>query len=347
LEPETQNAKRGTPCPHPASEQTLLFPARDYVTGERFEIVHCRACRMNRTQPQPSGSQWDAYYPAAYFGASDSKRFSKLVEWLQEVLSSRRVRRIQRLMGGVPGKALDIGCGRGLLLREFQKRGWEVQGTESSDGAAAYAREVLRLPIRIGELADLHFPNEHFDAIMMWHVLEHVPDPQKALAEVAGILKSGGIFFVAVPNFSSLEARWAKDKWFHLDVPRHLNHFTFRTLNQQLAAAGLQVERTSFFAAEYDGFSFVQSALNRIGLRHNLLYNLMRKPGAKLLRDKRTPFWQTVVTLLLAPFLGLLSLPEILVAALCHQGATMSIHARKTKPRQGVGVLTAQGHEAE
>lgn len=133
------------------------------------------------------------------------------------------------------------------------------------------------------------------------------------------------------PNFGSLEARGTRDKWFHLDVPRHLIHLTPASLGSAPASSGFDVRRTSFFAPEYDCFSFVQSALNRLGLQHNLLYNLLRGRGAKVFQERQAGVAQVVLTLLLAAPLSLLSLPATLLAGLCARGATMTVVAVKRK----------------
>jgi len=179
----------------------------------------------------------------------------------------------------------------------------------------------------VGDLASAHFPDDHFDAVVLWHVLEHVACPQSTIAEVARILRPGGVFLCGVPNFGSWEARLARDKWFHLDVHRHLNHFTVGTLAAMLANAGLQVKSQSFLAPEYDAFSFVQSALNRIGLRHNLLYQLLRQGRGKVFRDESLA--QVLATLLLAVPLSVMSLPATLLATLARQGAAVSLYAQK------------------
>jgi SAM-dependent methyltransferase len=224
---------------------------------------------------------------------------------------------------------LDIGCGPGFLLREFRDGGWQVQGTEFSEPSAAHARAVLGLPVAAGDVRELNFESASYDAVVMWHVLEHTPQPEQTLIEVARLLRPGGVFLCAVPNFGSTEARFARDKWFHLDVPRHLNHFTVATLRTLLAAHGLTVERSSFFSLEYDWFSFTQSALNRLGLRHNLLYNLLRGARAKVLGDKPAPAWQKFASLLLAAPLGILSVPMTTLAGLLRTGATVTIYARR------------------
>jgi SAM-dependent methyltransferase len=224
---------------------------------------------------------------------------------------------------------LDIGCGPGLLLREFRDRGWQVQGTEFSEQSAAHGRDVLGVPVAVGDVRDLRFESASFDVVVMWHVLEHTPEPEQTLAEVGRVLRPGGVFLCAVPNFGSAEARFARDKWFHLDVPRHLSHFTVETLRSLLSVHGFTVERASFVSLEYDFFSFTQTVLNRAGLRHNLLYNLLRGAGAKVLRDKPAPVWQKLASLVGAAPLGMLSVPFTTLAAWFHTGATVTLYARK------------------
>ena len=312
-------------CGHPPGQSRRLFRARDYVTGDSFELVRCGVCGLSLTTPVPPAME--KYYPAIYYAGAGGGRFPAVVEKVQQILYGRRVGRVEEMNGRRAGRVLDVGCGPGFLLRQFQRRGWEAQGTEYSERAAAHARQSLGLPIHIGELAEARFPNEHFDAVVLWHVLEHVPTPQGTLAEVERILRPGGVFLVGVPNFGSWEARLARDKWFHLDVPRHLNHFTVPNLTWMLSSAGLQVRSDSFLAPEYDTFSFVQSALNRIGLRQNLLYRLLRQGRAKVWREESLA--QILATLILAIPLSALSLPATMLAALARQGSAISLYAQK------------------
>ena len=315
-------------CLHPAEQRRGLFPAQDYITGHRFEVAECGACGFAVTVPQPAGAAMAEYYPAGYYGATGERRFPALVERAQQALYASRVRRVECVAPG-RGRVLDVGCGRGLLLREFQRRGWDVRGTEMSETAARYPREVLKLRVDVGSLEDLALPAGHFDAVTLWHVLEHIPDPRVVLAEVQRVLKPGGALFVGVPNFGGWEARLARDKFFHLDVPRHLAHLTRESLSRALKDAGLRERGWSGFAPEYDWFSFVQSLENRVGLRHNLLYNVLRGQGAKVLHGEPAPGWQVMAALLLAAPLGLLSVPATLVAGLAQQAGTMTVLAVK------------------
>ena len=273
LASEKRVAKRAKACTHPVDQLSVMFPAQDFVTQRAFQIAHCAACGFEITSPQPAIEEIGAYYPAGYYGNPDDRRFPPLVETLQRALYAQRVRMVESVAGTTRGRVLDVGCGRGLLLDAFRRRGWQPQGTELSDQAARYARKVAGIPVETGRLEEIGFPENYFDAVTMWHVLEHVHDPRVLLAEVSRILKPGGVLLVGVPNFSGLEARIFRDKWFHLDVPRHVTHLTKSTLKQALHENGLQDRRWSGFAPEYDAFSFLQSVLNRCGLRHNLLYN--------------------------------------------------------------------------
>ena len=328
--PSTQpeGFKTRTRCLHPADKRIVKFPAQDFVTHHSFQIAHCAACGFDVTSPQPSIETIGAYYPEGYYGKPEERRFPPLVEALQKLLYAQRVRMVESVAGRRRGRVLDVGCGRGLLLQAFHRRGWEVQGTELSDQAARYAREVAGVAVETGCVEDIKFPEAHFDVVTMWHVLEHVHDPRVVLAEVSRILKPGGVLLVGVPNFSGFEARFFKDKWFHLDVPRHVTHLTKSMLKSVLSENGFQECRWSGFAPEYDAFSFVQSVLNWCGLRPNLLYNVLRGKQAKVIAEG-APRWQVALSLALGALFGILSVPVTLVAGLAGQAGTMTVLATK------------------
>jgi SAM-dependent methyltransferase len=317
-------------CQHALAVQATLFDARDYISGDIFKVVRCQNCHIAFTQPVPAPDAWAWYYPPAYYGTADAKRFPTPVEWLQHQLYAARIRRVEKLNGGRRGRVLDVGCGRGFLLEQFRQRGWEVLGTEADDKAAAHAQRVLQLPVKVGALEALDLPAASFDAIVLWHVLEHLADPTRTLVEVHRLLRPGGTLLVGVPNFGSWEARLCRDKWFHLDVPRHLAHFTPASLERALQQAGLRLNGRGLLAPEYDVFSFVQSLLNRVGLRHNYLYNLLRGQGAKVLGNSNGQFAQLIGTLLLGAPLTVISLPATLLAGLLRQGSAITAYARKS-----------------
>jgi SAM-dependent methyltransferase len=311
-------------CPHPGDRSAALFAARDYVSGDAFEVVRCEACGLARTRPPPDPSRMAAYYPQAYYGAASARRFPALVEGLQRLLYGARARAVERLAGR-PGRVLDVGCGRGFLLDAFRRRGWSAQGTELDDRSAAHAREVLGLAVETGPAERWPWPDGHFDAVAFWHVLEHLEEPRLALERARRLLRPGGVLMVGVPNFASPEARLAGAGWFHLDVPRHVVHLTPSWLRGALAAAGLEVRGESFFAPEYDAFSLVQSAENRLGLPHNLLYDVLRGRAARL--GAGGGLAARALALALAIPLGVIAAPATAALGLARRGSSVTLYA--------------------
>jgi SAM-dependent methyltransferase len=222
---------------------------------------------------------------------------------------------------------LDVGCGPGWLLDNMRRRGWQARGTERSAGAAQQARDVLGLDVRAQELDELIAEGVRYDAIVLWHVAEHVHDPPATLREIANLLRPGGALMISVPNFGSPEARIGKDGWFHLDVPRHLFHFTPSTLTALLAQAGLEVREVAHLAPEYDLFSFVQTAQNRLGLPPNLLYDVLRRREARLAHAGVASLMSIVAVASAVPLTlaGLLWMP---LAAAFRCSATVTIYAQ-------------------
>ena len=180
-----------------------------------------------------------------------------------------------------------------------------------------------------GVLTDPPVAPASFSLVTSFHYLEHVPGPYPSLAAMRRLLVDDGDLILEVPNAASWQARLLGRRWAGFDVPRHLGHFTPAVLYKDLRQAGLRVRRVTFFAPEYDFFSFAQSALNRLGLRHNLLYNVLRGRSAKVMHAEGVGAGQVLATFALAPLLSALSVPGSLLAAAMRQGATITVYATK------------------
>ncbi len=140
-------------------------------------------------------------------------------------------------------RLLDIGIGNGAFLRLCLAAGWEAEGVDVSAFACRHASERIGAKVHHGALREAGLPGASFDAVNMRHCLEHAPDPLGLLQETFRVLKPGGILCVAVPNMAGLHARILGPRWFHLDVPRHLFHFTPKTLARLLRQNGFYIVR--------------------------------------------------------------------------------------------------------
>ncbi len=242
----------------------LLVPdlpeVRDHVTGETFRLQRCIACDLAVTDPVPRSL--DRFYPPRY------RRYRGPVAAILRAFYRRRVRVWTDRVGGA-GRALELGCGDGWMLSALREHGLWTCGTERSVESARPAREN-GLRVFVGDLAALR-PEARFDLIVLFHVLEHLDDPAATLAACAARLTPTGRIVISVPNLASWQARLFGPRWFHLDVPRHLVHFSPRALDRAFAAAGLARVRTSFVSAEHDPYGWVQSSLDGLGLPQGAL----------------------------------------------------------------------------
>lgn len=250
-----------------SSEIEEIIPkAPDYITAEVFKVIGCQGCDVNFTYPVPADV--GAYYPSKYRGYNPF--LLAVLRWFYLM----RVKKWLKTVGG-PGAALEVGCGLGLMLDILRRKGWEVTGIERTEEMAAKVRDNLGLNVISGDFTRL--PKTHsFDLIVLFNVLEHMPNPQIVLKECAQRLKTGGFLIISVPNFDSWQARFNSHLWLHLDPPRHLVHFTPQSLENNLAMAGLAVHSVQFASFEHDPFGWIQSGINKIiGSQNNLTRYLM------------------------------------------------------------------------
>ncbi|MDD5088009.1 MAG: class I SAM-dependent methyltransferase [bacterium] len=150
--------------------------------------------------------------------------FAMLYRFVRRFTVARKAARIAR---GIPsgGKCLDVGCATGELLAALNGRGFDVRGVEPDAQAAEYARTAQGVTIWTGTIHDVPDAEKPFDLIVLWHVLEHVPDLRGNLARLHDLLRAGGRLAIAVPNPLSRDARIYGSEWVAWDTPRHLYHF--------------------------------------------------------------------------------------------------------------------------
>jgi 2-polyprenyl-3-methyl-5-hydroxy-6-metoxy-1,4-benzoquinol methylase len=295
--------------------------------GEGFRLGACNRCGLVSTVPELSASAVARFYPPAYYGARN-RRFIAVLERLVPRFRARRADVIEREVAG--RRVLDVGCGRGYLPAILRERGWDAHGIEISDQAAEHARRDLGLPVHVGTIEDSPFEDASFDAIVFWHVLEHVADPVAALRKAHALLKPNGFLLVAVPNYSSLQARFAGRHWFHLDIPRHYHHFRVEVLHRLLDENGFRILRTSHFVFEQNPFGWFQSIYNVLGFRPNLLYEMLKDESARAeAHPLRTHPIQAAAIGALLPGVGAAGLALSFLEVLLRRGGTVEVHARR------------------
>ncbi|MCA9970173.1 MAG: class I SAM-dependent methyltransferase [Anaerolineales bacterium] len=204
-----------------------------------FHLVRCRRCGLVYQNPQLTPAELAPHYPPDYLPfqqAGDAA--ARRAQVLRDHAIGRFCDRISRRRP-TPGRLLDVGCATGRFLYAMGQRGWQVQGVEPTAHAARQARQDFGLDVAECLLEEAAYSAASFDVVTLWDVLEHVEDPKATLAEVARILKPGGLAVFSVPNPDSVEARLFGGCWIGWDRPRHLALIPPRLVAPYLAAAGL------------------------------------------------------------------------------------------------------------
>lgn len=175
------------------------------------------------------------------------------------------------------GRLLDIGCGNGRYLLTMRKLGWQASGVEKNSKASKYAREELHLGVNTGDLLDYKYQDKSFDAVTMWHSLEHLYEPLQTLKELRRILDNDGLLVVAVPNIDSFVAKIFKTYWYGLQLPIHLIAFTPDSITKMLNQAGFDVKKICY---DKRGSTLRLSLLNLKDGKYSFLSGLSRFKGA-------------------------------------------------------------------
>jgi SAM-dependent methyltransferase len=188
---------------------------------------------------------------------------------------------VPKLKPGV--RVLEIGCGTGQLLSILRsKYGAEVQGVERSDAAVAACRD-RGVAVYQGALEDAGIGDASVDAVIMRHVLEHVPSPRALLAEVRRILAPGGVLLLTVPVTGGWDHRMFGRDWDGYRIPEHLFHFPVATLDRLLADAGLVVRVRSHSWVPNPWINSAQRILERRGSSRAARAASIRNPVALVL----------------------------------------------------------------
>lgn len=273
-----------TRCPVCASTDIArLFTAKDYtVSGEEFEIFQCTSCSLRFTQDPPDAASIGRYYKSEeYISHTDTSKglVNKLYRLVRKKALKQKRRLVEKVTGVKKANLLDAGSGTGSFAAEMKNAGWQVTGLEPDADARRVAEKVNGIKLlHADELFNLS-PGS-FDAITLWHVLEHVHALSSYLKQFKILLKENGKLIIAVPNYNSLDATVYKQYWAGYDTPRHLYHFSPLSMkklmdNENLKVMGIKPMwydsfYVSFLSSKYKTGKINWPAALWTGLRSNI-----------------------------------------------------------------------------
>lgn len=177
---------------------------------------------------------------------------------------------------------LDAGAGGGRLVEALALSGYAAEGVESSARGAARAKAAGR-PVRRRRIEDHR--DAGLDAVVLWHVLEHIAEPGLVLEHVLGWLRPGGLLLAGVPNIASAQARIGGPGWLHLDVPRHRVHFSAAGIEALLLRTGFEPVRTHHLVWEHNPAAMWMALLARAGMAPGLPFHLLKRNSTARPRD--------------------------------------------------------------
>jgi len=233
-----------THCPVCNSSQiNPLLTVKDHsVSKEDFVIWQCADCSLRFTQDVPDEYSIGPYYQSQdYISHSNTDKglVSKLYQKVRKFTLEQKAKLIIHYTKE-KGRILDIGAGIGAFLSVMKEKAWEIKGIEPDFTARENAKKLFGL--ELDEPSLLYSLNHNsYDAITLWHVMEHVHQLHDYIEQLKNLLTKEGKIFIAVPNYTSTDAAAYRNFWAAYDVPRHLYHFTPKAIEKLTQLHGLKL----------------------------------------------------------------------------------------------------------
>jgi SAM-dependent methyltransferase len=211
----------------------VVAPDRFHLRRQMYRLIRCESCSGVWLEDPPKPEEMGRHYTEDYH-----KAIVAAGEWSATSRWKNQVKLISDYKAG--GAILDIGCSSGGFLSTMKGAAWKLYGIEMEESTAERARATAGADVFVGDAVEAPFLPGSFDVITCFDVLEHVYSPRQFLTKVLGWLKPGGIFYAMMPNIDSWEARVFGSYWFGLELPRHLSHFSPRSLRYLMSELGFE-----------------------------------------------------------------------------------------------------------
>jgi SAM-dependent methyltransferase len=219
-------------CGHERPQEWLRAPDRFHGRRERYLLVRCSGCSLVWLSNAPRAEEMHHHYTDSYHRLISASGETSPHRWQGH---TRKLMQFKQR-----GSLLDLGCSSGAFLEFLKSESWQLYGIEMSADCARRAEARAGARVFVGDILDAPFPQESFDVITCFDVLEHLYEPLKVMTKVREWLKPGGVFYVQVPNIDSAEARVFGSYWHGLELPRHLFHYSPASLKFLAESAGLR-----------------------------------------------------------------------------------------------------------
>lgn len=217
-----------------------LTRTKDFtLTGEEFTIQQCLNCTLGITSPRPVDEELSRYYESNEY-ISHAAKANNLFDRIYVIVRKFTLRWKEGILQKLsPSRTiLDYGCGTAQLLGYLKQHGWKICGVEPSATARAHADHNVDSTELKEQLSEVP---SRYDLITLWHVLEHVPQPENLLKELQQYLTPTGTILIAVPNLNTWESTKYGDTWAAYDTPRHLWHFTRKSMTNLAKITNLKI----------------------------------------------------------------------------------------------------------
>lgn len=239
-------------CPHCAESSRLLFHTRDHnrkLSDERFTYYRCSRCEFIFLSPVPT--DLGRYYPTEYYEVPKSERE---LAARAEKLQSAKLDLLQRFAN--KGNLLEIGPAYGLFAFLAKRAGFDVTGIEMDARCCDFLRSTVGIKVVEGsDTLSLLTTLPKFDVIVLWQVIEHLPDPWAVLKAAVRHLAPGGVLIVDTPNPDAFQFKVFGARWTHVDAPRHVTLIPSILLEKFAVQQGLKSIDISANGAISRGFN--------------------------------------------------------------------------------------------